>query len=167
MTFTIGMRSRPHPLQWSDRRQASQTGRAGQPQRILFPARPRDGQEYRHQAVHRNRELGERARRERPAHSRSQKIPHHRWRARFAQFQRSHQLARAQLRSGNRAILRRHQPLLQHVLSHGYRRSSGRLGRTRQRRGQRRQRAARSRLQNRQHGRGVTTGPAETESSTI
>ena len=81
--------------------------------------------------------------------------------------ERSHQLARAQLRSRNRPVLRRHQPLLEHVLFDGHRRSPRRLGRTRQHGRQRRQRAAGHRLSDRQAPSGVTTGPAAAASFTI
>ena len=50
----------PDPVRRRDRRQATQTGRASQPQRILLRPRPRHRQAHCYQALHRNAELGER-----------------------------------------------------------------------------------------------------------
>ncbi len=101
--------------------------------------------------LHRDAELGERVRRQGPADRRSQEVSHHRRRAGFAGVERRHQLAGAEFQPADRAVLRGHQPLLQHVLPDRHRRPSRRLGRPGQRRRQRRQRAAGHRLP---HGQG-------------
>ena len=149
-----GIRRRRRSSSMGVRRQAAQAGRHREPQRLLLHARSPDRRAARHEQVFRDRELGERAERQRAAGSHSREGSPRRRRAGVVEQRRRDQLAAAGLQPGHRPRLRAHGRELRDVLPHRARSArrdgAGRQGRSRRRRRWQLHRG--HRLQDRQDG---------------
>jgi len=95
----------------------AQAAGAGQPQRLLFPARSQDGRASRHERIHRSN-LGERRRCEGTPHREARSNAESRRRARRTRFRWRNQLDVAEFRSADRIDLCNGAAHLQRVLPH-------------------------------------------------